>query len=130
MGTTTPVEPVTETGGHEQHTLVAEVAPIRAVAVAASSDKRLTSPPEMPAPVGATKTALVVKHTAAKGTTLLGDPRPHTKLVSRAGLRWSAPQRLWYLPDSRDVAPQADLIAHLAHDLRGAGFEVTVEVTG
>jgi hypothetical protein len=78
--------------------------------------------------VPAVRPELVIKHSPTKGTTLHGDPRPHTKLVSSAGLQWSARQRLWYLPDSRDMPAQVELIRHLGHALGMAGFQVTLEI--
>jgi hypothetical protein len=81
-----------------------------------------------PAPVAATQTELLIGHSPAKGTVLRGDPRPHIKLVSAAGFRWSPRQRLWYLPQSRGLPPRAELIQALAEQLRARGFEVHVEV--
>jgi hypothetical protein len=51
-------------------------------------------------------------------------------LVAAAGLRWSAAQQLWYVPDSRDLPPRGSLIERLANELRGKGFEVNAEVDG
>lgn len=81
-----------------------------------------------PAPVAATKTELLIGHSSAKGTVLRGDPRPHTTLVSAAGFRWSPHQRLWYLPQSRELPARAELIQALAEQLRARGFEVHVEM--
>lgn len=71
---------------------------------------------------------LLISHDSTHGTVLRGDPRPHAKLVSAAGLRWSAPQLLWYLPRSRGLPPRTDLIDGLAELLRAAGFAVRVQV--
>jgi hypothetical protein len=81
-----------------------------------------------PAPVAAKKTELLIGHSSARGTVLRGDPRPHTKLVSAAGFRWSAHQQLWYLPQSRELPARAELVQALAEQLRVRGFEVHVEI--
>jgi hypothetical protein len=99
------------------------------IATRPSCEEQSAPPPEPPSPVTATQTALVIKHSSGKGTTLHGDPRPHTKLLSTAGLRWSPNQRLWYVPDSRDLPPQTDLFERLAQELRRVGFKVSLEVT-
>jgi hypothetical protein len=92
--------------------------------VQGSSFTNWATPSTAPAP------GLVIAHSSAKGTILRGDPRPHTKSVSAAGMRWSPAQQLWYLPHSRDLPPRSELIEHLANELRQKGFEVKVEVGG
>jgi hypothetical protein len=81
-----------------------------------------------PSPVAVTHTELLIGHSLAKGTILRGDPRPYTKLVSAAGFRWSAHQRSWYLPQSRELPPRVDVIQALAEQLRVRGFQVHVDV--
>ena len=69
-----------------------------------------------------------IAHSAADGTTLRGDPRPHHSLVAQAGFRWSGRARLWYIPNSRDRQPRTETIARLAEQLSAAGLEVTLSI--
>jgi hypothetical protein len=69
-----------------------------------------------------------IAHSAADGTTLRGDPRPHHGLVQKAGFRWSGRAGLWYIPNSRDRQPRTETIARLAEQLSAAGVEVTVSI--
>lgn len=75
--------------------------------------------------------SITISHDPADGTLVLGDPRPHHQLVKAAGFRFS--RRIgtdggWYFPHSRDKAPRVQLIERLAEQLRGVGFDVTVEI--
>lgn len=72
--------------------------------------------------------ALTITHAPGDGTLLVGDPRPHHDLIKARGLRWSRNLGSWYVPRSRDTRPDTTLIEGLAADLRGAGFDVDVEV--
>lgn len=71
---------------------------------------------------------VTISHTPDGGTVLLGDARPHTDLVKRAGFRWSGRERFWYQPHSRDRHADRARIDRLAGELRGAGLVVDVEI--
>lgn len=69
-----------------------------------------------------------ITHTAAEGTLLTGDPRPHHQLVKDGGFRWSRRNDFWYMPGSRDRQPNQQVIDRVAARLRDAGLDVAVEV--
>lgn len=72
-----------------------------------------------------------ITHGAGEGTLLTGDPRPHHQIVKDAGFRWSrniGSEGAWYVPRSRDRAPNVAAIERLAEALRAVGFEVAVDV--
>jgi len=103
--------------------------PVHAPTLARPDERRGTPPAGLaPPPAGPVLGGLVIAYSPATGMVLRGDPRPHTKLVSEAGLRWSRPQGVWYLPASRGLPTRADLVGRLADALRSKGFEVSVEV--
>jgi hypothetical protein len=68
-----------------------------------------------------------ITHTAADGTLLAGDPRPHQGLVKAAGFRYSG-RVGWYVRGSRDRHPRVAALESLAVALRSHGFDVTVEL--
>jgi Domain of unknown function (DUF3560) len=72
-------------------------------------------------------TTLRVTHTAAEGTLVSGDPRPHHGILKNAGFRWSRNVG-WYIQGSRDRAPRTATIERVADELRAVGFDVEVEI--
>lgn len=74
--------------------------------------------------------ALTVSHDAHDGTVVLGTQRGDgSRTVLRTyGLRWGAKLGAWYLPNSRARAADQALLDALAAALRGAGFDVDVDV--
>lgn len=73
-------------------------------------------------------TALVIEHTEAQGTLLVGTSRGDgsAEVVKALGWRWGRSIGLWFVPRSRDAAPKRVLIERTAERLRQAGFEVEV----
>lgn len=71
---------------------------------------------------------ITISHSAAEGTLVAGDPRPHHTILKAAGFRWSRNIPGWYIRASRDKAPQVLLIERVADELRAVGFEVVVEI--
>ena len=74
--------------------------------------------------------ALVIEHTEAQGTLLVGTSRGDgsAEVVKALGWRWGRSIGLWFVPRSRDAAPKRALIERTAERLREAGFEVEVSV--
>lgn len=73
-------------------------------------------------------TTITITHTAADGTLVDGDPRPHHQVLKDAGFRWSRNIPGWYLRNSRDRAPRMLAIEQAAEGLRAHGFEVVIDV--
>ncbi|HEX7276275.1 MAG TPA: DUF3560 domain-containing protein [Acidimicrobiales bacterium] len=71
---------------------------------------------------------LTLTYSAAEGTILTGDCRPHQDIAKRYGFRWSPKMRTWYLPNSRDRIPDAEMVAHLVADFHNVGLEVAVQI--
>lgn len=71
---------------------------------------------------------ITISHTAADGTLVDGDPRPHHGVLKTLGFRYSRNIPGWYLRNSRDRTPNMLTIEAAAEGLRAHGFEVTVEV--
>lgn len=69
-----------------------------------------------------------ITHTAADGTLLHGDPRPHHHHLKANGWRWSRNLGAWYITGSRDTAPREHVITRTADALRSAGLEVSVSI--
>jgi Domain of unknown function (DUF3560) len=69
-----------------------------------------------------------ITHSAAEGTLITGDFRPHTELVKGVGFRWSRRESFWYLPNTRDRLPRTAIIEATADRLRQAGFTVNVTI--
>lgn len=75
-----------------------------------------------------------ITHNAAEGTLLSGTTKGDGAIdaIRGAGLgrswRWGRSIGLWYVPHSRDRAPQLSLIAATTDALRVAGFTTVVEV--
>jgi len=92
------------------------------------SERPVSSPTDNGDGAATGRARITISHNAALGARLVGDPRPHTRLVRAAGFRWSANQRLWYIPDSRDRPAHTISIGRLAGELRELGFEVEVDL--
>lgn len=73
---------------------------------------------------------LTIDHRDAEGTLLHGTSRGDdaAAIVKGLGWRWGRNIGAWYLPRSRDHAPQRAIIDQTAQRLREAGFEVSVAV--
>ena len=75
---------------------------------------------------------ITITHTPATGTLLEGTTKGDgTNQLLRAGglhWRWSAHLGAWYLPRTRDTAPQTAVITATAETLRTAGHTVTVTI--
>jgi hypothetical protein len=70
-------------------------------------------------------------HTPAEGTLALGTDREMAPIFKQAGFRWSRNIGFggaWYVPNSRDRAPQLARIEQCAEALRSAGWEVEVSI--
>jgi hypothetical protein len=79
--------------------------------------------------------ALIVRHTAAAGTVLLGTSKGDGAVdaLRAAGFRWRWSRNIedygaWYVPHTRDRAPALGLIDRYAEVLRSAGFAVEIEI--
>lgn len=72
--------------------------------------------------------SITISHTAAEGTLVTGDTRPHKDTIKTHGLRWSRNIEAWYVRNSRDRHPDTGRIERLTASLREVGVEVTVEV--
>ena len=74
--------------------------------------------------------ALAITHTRLEGTLLAGTSRGDGSAdhLKRAGWRWSRNLDAWYVPRSRDAAIQQHVLNRTLEQLRGAGFEVTVDI--
>lgn len=70
---------------------------------------------------------LTITHTAAEGTLLAGDPRPHHQLVKNAGFRYSR-NIGWYIQGSRDRAPRRYAIDQVVASFAAIGVTVTVDI--
>ena len=75
---------------------------------------------------------IAITHTPAAGTlldgTAKGDGTNHILNSDGRRWRWSRTLGAWYLPRSRDAAPQTWLITTTAENLRAAGHTVTVTI--
>ncbi|MDN5802989.1 MAG: DUF3560 domain-containing protein, partial [Microlunatus sp.] len=71
---------------------------------------------------------LTITHTAAAGTILTGTCRGDgaAEVVKPLRWRWSRHLAAWYVPRSRDTAPQRALIESTAAALRATGHDVQV----
>lgn len=74
--------------------------------------------------------AVRIEHTDAEGTLLWGTSRGDgaAEVVRSLQWRWGRSIGAWFVPRSRDSAPNRDLIARTAQALESAGFFVEVEV--
>ncbi len=70
---------------------------------------------------------LTITHTAAEGTLLDGDPRPHHQLVKNAGFRYSRNVG-WYIQGSRDRAPRRYAIDQVVAAFAAIGITVAVDI--
>lgn len=75
---------------------------------------------------------LTIDHTDAEGTLLHGSTRGDgtAQVVKALGWRWGRSIGAWYVPRSRDAAPNRTLIEQTARALEAAGFAVAVTVDG
>ena len=73
---------------------------------------------------------ITIHHTAAGGTLVEGTVRGDgsAEILKAAGFRWGRSIGCWFLPHSRDRAPDMYRINRAAEQLRAGGFEVAVEV--
>lgn len=73
---------------------------------------------------------LVISHTAAEGTLVAGTARGDgsAPVLKANAWRWSRNLGSWYVPRSRDVAPDTSRVETTAARLRDAGFTVTVTI--
>ena len=73
---------------------------------------------------------LVISHTAAEGTLVAGIARGDgsAPVLKANAWRWSRNLGSWYVPRSRDAAPDTSRIETTATGLRDTGFTVTVTI--
>lgn len=74
--------------------------------------------------------SLTISHTDVDGTMVEGTARGDgsAEVVKALGWRWGRSIGSWFVPRSRGVPPKRELIERTARALRGAGFEVDVEI--
>lgn len=75
-------------------------------------------------------TDLIITHESAEGTLVEGTSRGDgsAPVLKTYRFRWGRSIGCWYLPHSRDKAPKRHLIDQVAEALRGAGFDVEVQI--
>lgn len=76
--------------------------------------------------------SLTIRHTPEAGTVLEGTSRGDgvAEIVKLLRWRWSRGLEAWYVPRSRDTAPQRGLIKTTAGALKEAGHDVEVIIDG
>lgn len=74
--------------------------------------------------------SLTISHTPAEGSLVCGTSRGDgtAEILKREGWRWGRTIEAWYLPRSRDRAPQRRTIERTGAQLRAAGFDVEISV--
>lgn len=74
--------------------------------------------------------SILISHTAADGTLVEGTSRGDgtAEILKLEGWRWGRSIASWYLPRSRDRAPQRRTIERTGAQLRAAGFTVEISV--
>lgn len=74
--------------------------------------------------------SLSITHTAAEGTLIDGTERGDgtNEILKANRWRWSRNLGSWYVPHSRDKAPKMHIINPTASALRGAGFDVALDL--
>ena len=74
--------------------------------------------------------SITISHTAGEGSLIEGTSRGDgtAEILKREGWRWGRSITAWYLPRSRDRAPQRRTIERTGAQLRAAGFTVEISV--